>query len=142
MLFLVSFKFYSFQLDIFLSSDPRIAHLPFTTTPWSLIAILSAYLYFVNDFGRNWMKNRKAFELKTIINIYNLAQVAVNSYLVVLVSTGNWKIKNWLSLFLGTDFDLCSEIERLQTFLHPRSPWRQLRGSSANTLRTLHLSRD
>lgn len=66
--------------------DARIEHLPFTTTPWTLIAVLGAYLYFVNDFGRKWMANRTAFELKTVINIYNLIQIVVNFYLVVIVS--------------------------------------------------------
>lgn len=75
---------FTFLMNKFL--DARIEHLPFTTTPWTLIAVLGAYLYFVNDFGRKWMANRTAFELKTVINIYNLIQIVVNFYLVVIVS--------------------------------------------------------
>lgn len=61
------------------------------TTPWTLLGILAAYLYFVNDIGTKWMKKREAFELKTTINLYNLFQIAANAYMVVTVSL-YWEI--------------------------------------------------
>lgn len=68
--------------------------MPFTTTPWSIIAIIAAYLFFVNDFGRNLMKDRKPFELKTIINIYNIIQIFANAYLVYKITVYTPKLKN------------------------------------------------
>lgn len=55
-------------------------------TPWTIISIVTIYLYFVNDFGRRFMKNREPFELNKIINIYNLVQIALNLTMIVIVS--------------------------------------------------------
>lgn len=55
-------------------------------SPWPVLAILAAYLYFVNGAGQNWMKDRKPFELNSIINVYNIAQVFLNLYIGVGVS--------------------------------------------------------
>lgn len=56
------------------------------TSPWTLIAVLGGYLYFVNDFGRKCMRDRNPFELKLVMNIYNLIQVFANLFMVVMVS--------------------------------------------------------
>jgi hypothetical protein len=62
-------------------------------TPWTVISIVTIYLYFVNGFGKRWMKNREPFDLTKIINVYNLVQVALNFTMIVVVSTkGNRKI--------------------------------------------------
>jgi hypothetical protein len=55
-------------------------------TPWTIVTILAVYYYFVQHFGKKWMKNREPYQLNTIINIYNLIQVALNASMVVLVS--------------------------------------------------------
>jgi hypothetical protein len=46
-----------------------------------VLSILAAYLYFVTGFGQRLMKDRKAYELKSIINAYNIVQIIVNFYL-------------------------------------------------------------
>jgi hypothetical protein len=46
------------------------------------VAIVSCYLFVVTGKGQRWMENRKAFELTSIINIYNILQVLANIYIV------------------------------------------------------------
>lgn len=48
--------------------------------PTTLICI--AYVYFVKSLGPKLMKNRQPFELKKAIQIYNILQVIVSSYIV------------------------------------------------------------
>lgn len=64
--------------------DPRLDNF-LMRTPWTIFSIVAIYLYFVNNFGKQWMKNREPFELKTIINVYNLVQVFLNFTMVIVV---------------------------------------------------------
>lgn len=50
-------------------------------SPWPLVVIISAYLYFVNGFGQRLMAKRKAFELTKVINVYNIIQMVANAYI-------------------------------------------------------------
>ncbi|KAJ8947684.1 hypothetical protein NQ314_008561 [Rhamnusium bicolor] len=51
------------------------------------LLIVTGYLYFVNTWGPNFMKNRKPVEIKNILIIYNLTQIIFNMYLFLLVSS-------------------------------------------------------
>ncbi|CRL03626.1 CLUMA_CG016330, isoform A, partial [Clunio marinus] len=62
-------------------SDNRVKDLFLVQSPFPVIGILATYLYFVNGRGQKWMKNRKAFELNSIINLYNASQVVINLYI-------------------------------------------------------------
>jgi len=53
------------------------------SNPFKPIAILGVYLYFVFKWAPNYMKNRKAMELDSIMKYYNLFQVIFCSYLTV-----------------------------------------------------------
>lgn len=66
--------------------DPRNEHYPLLGSPLPIMAILAVYLYFVNSLGPRLMEHRKPFEMKTIINAYNIAQVVVNLVIGVVVS--------------------------------------------------------
>lgn len=44
------------------------------------VAIVVIYVLFV-IFGQEWMKNRKAFELRNFMFIYNFFQVIMCSYI-------------------------------------------------------------
>ncbi|XP_055915267.1 elongation of very long chain fatty acids protein 7-like isoform X1 [Eupeodes corollae] len=66
--------------------DPRSAD-------WFLIGslkqtclIVACYAFFVKKLGPSLMKNRKPFELRTIIRIYNISQICINGYLVFKAS--------------------------------------------------------
>lgn len=67
--------------------DPRNEHYPLLGSPVPILSILAIYLYFVNSLGPRLMENRKPFQLKTIINGYNIAQVLINLFLGINVSS-------------------------------------------------------
>ncbi|KRG02352.1 elongation of very long chain fatty acids protein [Drosophila mojavensis] len=63
--------------------DPRVAHLPLTTNWVGVLLIIAAYLAFVLHFGPKWMAKREPFELKFVMQLYNVVQVVANSLLFV-----------------------------------------------------------
>lgn len=62
-------------------SDPRVAHLPLVANLWYVLAIIAVYLAFVLHFGPQWMARRKPYELKTVMQLYNVIQVVANGVL-------------------------------------------------------------
>ena len=68
-------------------SDPRTADLFLVRSPLTLIGILAAYTYFVTEWGPQFMKHRKAFDLRTTMIVYNIVQVLMNVYIFVQVRT-------------------------------------------------------
>ncbi|KAH8337136.1 hypothetical protein KR059_000958, partial [Drosophila kikkawai] len=65
-----------------ISGDP--VQFPLVGSPWSPMMILGAYLFFVLKLGRKIMENRKPFDLRGVIKVYNIVQIVYNS--VVLLS--------------------------------------------------------
>lgn len=56
-------------------------------TPIPMSAILLSYLFFVLYLGPRIMANRKPFQLKEAMIVYNFALVALSTYIVYEVST-------------------------------------------------------
>ncbi|KAL7021732.1 hypothetical protein ACKWTF_011998 [Chironomus riparius] len=50
-------------------------------SPWLITCIVGGYVFFVTGFGQRLMKDRKAFDLTSIINIYNIIQVFLNLFM-------------------------------------------------------------
>ncbi|KAK4875914.1 hypothetical protein RN001_012336 [Aquatica leii] len=71
-------------------ADHRTNHWPLIEHPWPGIAILAFYLYFVLNLGPRLMKDRKPFELKNTLIIYNFLQVVVSTYLFCEGMEGAW----------------------------------------------------
>lgn len=67
------------------STDPRTKDLFLLTSPWPIVAIITAYLYFVNGNGQKWMEKRKAYDLTKVINFYNLTQIVANGFVFLMV---------------------------------------------------------
>jgi len=65
------------------NGDPRVTKYPFMDGgPWNTLLCVLVYLYIVKYAGPQLMKNRKPFELKTPLLIYNLFLVSVNAFFV------------------------------------------------------------
>lgn len=79
--------------------DDRIKDLFLLRSPWPVIGIVVAYLFFVNGKGQNWMKDRKPFELNSIINVYNVVQVFLNLYLGTGVSGFFFPVDVWAPFY-------------------------------------------
>lgn len=67
-------------------SDERVEHLPFIGSPLPIVGLIIFYVYFVTEWGPKLMKDRKAFDLKGVIKIYNLIQIFANLYIGFNVS--------------------------------------------------------
>lgn len=66
--------------------DARVENFPCVGSPFPIIALLVVYVYFVTAWGPRWMENRKAYDLRGIIKIYNLFQIFANLYIGIYVS--------------------------------------------------------
>lgn len=74
-------------IHISLPIDPRTKTWFLSNTPGPLLSILATYLYFCLYAGPRYMKNRKPFQLKNTLIIYNISQVVFSIILVIEVST-------------------------------------------------------
>lgn len=66
--------------------DPRTNDWFLIKDPLPPLTILILYLYFVRSWGPRFMENRKPFEFKYTLIIYNFLQVLVSIFLVYEVS--------------------------------------------------------
>ncbi|KAJ6637426.1 Elongation of very long chain fatty acids protein [Pseudolycoriella hygida] len=57
------------------ASDPRVKDFLLMSNPFPTIAILTVYLYFILKWGPNYMKDRKPFNLDTLMIVYNVIQI-------------------------------------------------------------------
>ncbi|KAH8417197.1 hypothetical protein KR222_006291 [Zaprionus bogoriensis] len=69
------------MLDIF--ELPRVdsTDLFLCSSPWPMVIIVSAYLIFVLKLGRQFMAKREPYDLRGVLMVYNLLQVAYNGIL-------------------------------------------------------------
>ncbi|XP_050070821.1 elongation of very long chain fatty acids protein AAEL008004-like [Anopheles maculipalpis] len=65
--------------------DMRSANLPLAGTPWPLMLLLGTYLFVVLHAGPRFMAQRKAYDLRKVIRVYNIAQVLINSVLFLWI---------------------------------------------------------
>ena len=78
-------------------ADHRVKTLPLMEGgPWSVLAIIAVYVYFVKVWGPEFMKNRKPFDIKPLILVYNITMVFVNIFFFIVVSSRtNFGVKTW-----------------------------------------------
>lgn len=74
-------KFVSFHLD------PRNEERGFIGlgSPFPVLAVVAAYVYFVKVLGPKIMKNRDPFDLTRVIYVYNFIQILLNLYIGCVV---------------------------------------------------------
>jgi hypothetical protein len=79
------------------AGDPRVTTLPLMAGgPWPVLGIIAFYVYFVKALGPDLMATRKAFSLKPLILLYNVAMVLVNGFFFYQVAMiTNFGIKTW-----------------------------------------------
>lgn len=70
----------------YLFIDPRIKNMWLMGSPWPVLIIAVAYLYFVLKFGPEFMKFRSPMNVDRLVMVYNAAQVLTSLYLVKEVS--------------------------------------------------------
>ncbi|XP_016924408.3 very long chain fatty acid elongase 7 [Drosophila suzukii] len=70
--------------------DPRVAHLPLLGNLWIVLAIVAAYVAFVLHYGPRWMEHRNPFELKRVMQVYNVVQVLTNATIFYIGLTNTY----------------------------------------------------
>lgn len=81
-----SAKFMTVPHWIAIFTDPRTAKWLLMSSPGPLLTILATYWYFCISAGPRYMKDRKPYDLKRVIQIYNAVQVLLSVYLFWEVS--------------------------------------------------------
>uniref|UniRef100_A0A6B2LE85 Elongation of fatty acids protein n=1 Tax=Arcella intermedia TaxID=1963864 RepID=A0A6B2LE85_9EUKA len=61
-------------------ADPRVASWPMMSSPLPTLGFILMYLGILY-FGKIWMKNRKGYELKGVLIIYNIFLVLLSTYM-------------------------------------------------------------
>ncbi|XP_074036575.1 very long chain fatty acid elongase AAEL008004 isoform X2 [Leptinotarsa decemlineata] len=96
-----------FFLNKFLSQyvDNRLAGWPLMSNPLLIMAITILYIYTAKKLGPALMENRKPFNLKKTLFVYNLMQVIFSSWLFYrMVSTVYWYFISKFTEFFDTIF--------------------------------------
>lgn len=103
------------------STDPRIADYPLMQSPFLVLGILLAYVYFVLSLGPRLMANRKPLNLKKFMVLYNFFLVGLSLYIVYEVSCqqvvwhvqsnpcrlcGSWKSNLWVLWYFEQDWEM------------------------------------
>lgn len=71
-----------------IGADPRTKNFPLISGgPWTIFAIIIAYLWFVKVKGPALMKSRPAYGLKPLIFIYNVIMMITNTYFFVCAAS-------------------------------------------------------
>ncbi|CAH2310508.1 elongation of very long chain fatty acids 1 [Pelobates cultripes] len=71
-------------------ADERIYHYPLMQSPFLPAAILLSYVYFVLSLGPRIMANRKPFDLKPLMVVYNFALVGLSAFIVYEFLMSGW----------------------------------------------------
>ncbi|XP_062556586.1 elongation of very long chain fatty acids protein 4-like [Armigeres subalbatus] len=79
MSFIMEKLFNGYNQFIWNNRDDRSNHLPLMDGTWQVPTIIAVYLMAVLKFGPRFMENRKPYDLKNWIRLYNLVQIAANS---------------------------------------------------------------
>lgn len=62
-------------------NDPRTSDWFMVSSPGSLLVILVSYVYFCTSAGPRYMKDKKPYELRNLMIVYNFVQVLLSCYL-------------------------------------------------------------
>lgn len=68
------------------AADSRTENWLLMSSPLPQTIIIVAYIYFVTSLGPRLMENRKAFDLKGVLIVYNFSVVALSLYMCYEVS--------------------------------------------------------
>ncbi|XP_030628384.1 elongation of very long chain fatty acids protein 7a [Chanos chanos] len=71
-------------------ADPRVEDWLLMSSPLPQTIIISAYIYFVTSLGPRLMENRKPFDLKKVLIIYNFSVVAFSLYMCYEFVMSGW----------------------------------------------------
>lgn len=83
-----------FLRQVSLCPDPRLKVYPLMDGPIPMTSILLCYLFFVLYLGPRIMANRKPFQLKEAMIVYNFTLVALSIFIV-------YEVRSYLEISLN-----------------------------------------
>ncbi|CAL1682355.1 unnamed protein product [Lasius platythorax] len=103
--------------------DPVVDTWPLMGSPGPMLCIVGTYLIFVLKAGPKMMEKKPAFQLNTVMLLYNAFQVLFSIWLASLVL--DIEIKNLFSFVHGCNFHLPpdAEIKHIQVVLSRAAWW-------------------
>uniref|UniRef100_A0A8C8YRM0 Elongation of very long chain fatty acids protein n=1 Tax=Prolemur simus TaxID=1328070 RepID=A0A8C8YRM0_PROSS len=109
-------------------ADPRIQGYPLMGSPLLMTSILLTYVYFVLSLGPRIMANRKPFQLRGFMIVYNFSLVAFSFYIVYEMVRVAWLFlfSKFIELMDTVIFILRKKEEQvtfLHVFHHSVLPW-------------------
>lgn len=85
--------------------DPRTVGWLYSGNPVPIHLILALYVYLVKYKGPEWMRDRKPYELRAVIRLYNVAMVVLNLAFMVFFFSNTYLRGNYSWLCTGIDFE-------------------------------------
>ncbi|NXF65203.1 ELOV7 protein, partial [Ciccaba nigrolineata] len=70
--------------------DPRLEGWPLMSSPFPTTIIIGTYIYFVTSLGPKLMENKKPFELRQIMALYNFSVVTLSLYMTYEFLMSGW----------------------------------------------------
>lgn len=80
----------SIYSDLALGGDSRIAHLPLMESPLTVHLIVLVYVLFVTKIGPRFMRDRQAFQLRSLLLLYNLCMMLYNFCMWFAAGSYGW----------------------------------------------------
>ncbi|XP_072942746.1 very long chain fatty acid elongase 7 [Epargyreus clarus] len=97
-------------------ADHRVKDWFLMTSPWPLATIITCYLVTIKLIVPAFMKNRKPYELRTIIKWYNILQIIANAVVTWGIMTSGWTTTYHFGCMLP-EYSLRPEPLRMLRFL-------------------------
>ncbi|XP_075970997.1 uncharacterized protein LOC142973244 [Anticarsia gemmatalis] len=72
------------------NSDPRTENWWLMSGPGPLLTLLATYLYFCTSVGPRYMRDRKPYDLKNTMIVYNVSQILMSIFLVYEGLVAGW----------------------------------------------------
>lgn len=70
--------------------DPRVKNWPLVQSPFPTVFLCITQLYFVKKVGPAFMQNRKPYNVKYLLILYNVLMVILNSYIFFSAGAYGW----------------------------------------------------
>lgn len=93
--------------------DPRVKDWLLMSSPFTIIGVITVYLFFVLKLGPILMKNRKPFNIDQVVKYYNLLQVLLCAgiFYQVFSKTYFWVMTN--DFFVGISLLLWTRLQHI-----------------------------
>nr|WRW12622.1 elongation of very long chain fatty acids protein 1/7 [Namalycastis rhodochorde] len=76
--------------DVVAKKDPRVDDFMLMSSPWPSFILCFLYILLVTKIGPSFMENRKPFQIRNLMVIYNFAMVLFSGYICYEFAAAGW----------------------------------------------------